>query len=187
MKCFSELAALAALALLITGCSAEASNADEVGAGSDTNRRVTIELKFSFDGRGVLLSEEQGVLPFGTPMAEFLAATEDEFGAPASIETNEECGAGPLEIAHYPNQKFTISFRDGAFVGWMNNEVSDDFLSMRRNWLVREPNFTMIEGSSLGEEFSYGPKGESIHGLFKDASRNPAVISTWSGTNCIFR
>lgn len=170
---------------LAAGCGVGATVGDDASA-SDNNS-VTIELKFSFDGKGVLLGDEQNLVAFGTPKADFLAQTKGEFGQPLSIEINEECGAGPLEIANYPKQKFTITFQDGEFVGWMNNEDSDDFLSMRRSWLVKEPNFTMVKESSLGEEFSYGPEGETIYGLFKDKSADPAVISTWSGVNCIFR
>ena len=55
-------------------------------------------------------------IPFGTPREATLAALGFR-GAPSDTGTLEECGAGPLDQASWPDG-LTLYFQEAKFLGW---------------------------------------------------------------------
>lgn len=55
-------------------------------------------------------------IPFGTPQADVLASLQRVRG-PAGRGVNEDCGAGPVDYANWPDG-LSVVFQRGKFVGW---------------------------------------------------------------------
>lgn len=131
-------------------------------------------------------------IAFGSPRADTLAALAF-LGAPG-IARLEECGAGPLDQAAWPNG-LRVYFQRGKFVGWA--------LDARGNDGTIKPAITTASGigpgstraeleaaysakvaqSTLGTEFSAG----DLAGLLDGPGPRARITNLWSGVSCNFR
>ncbi len=107
--------------------------------------------------------------------------------------SNEECGAGPMQFTDYPGG-LTVNFQDGTLVGWLRRAPQDGDspatgsvsvagdvqLGTSRADAEASGGLSMIEGSTLGEEFALGDR---IGGFFEANS----VSMLYAGTQCFFR
>jgi len=128
--------------------------------------------------------EEQLDVPFGSRMEAAEATLAGVLGDKLASATNAECPAGPVESSSY--EGLTLNFQDGGFVGWM---AEAPYLPREsRAQLLASDTVTLVEGSTLGEEFVIGnPDGLSISGLFDAVGDDAKVSRMWAGVNCIFR
>jgi len=123
---------------------------------------------------------------FAAGKNEVVGALTRVLGQPNDVASLPECGAGPMESARFEGG-LTVMFQDGNFVGWYQEQASDAVrlagngkIGTSRAELEVLPNFSMIEGSTLGEEFALG---DQIGGFLE----GDAVSGLYSGTQCFFR
>ena len=124
---------------------------------------------------------------FAAGQTEVEAALSRTLGKPGDTGAMPECGAGPMEFASYPGG-LTVNFQNGNLVGWSWTGgtaaivFSDAFgIGTAKSEVEAMPGFTMIEGSTLGEEFALGEEGP--FGFFEDDK----VSMLYAGTQCFFR
>ncbi len=127
-------------------------------------------------------------IPFGAPQSEVLASLEFVLGR-AGKGTNEDCGAGPVQFASWPDG-LSLVFQDGRFVGWG--------LGIRAAHAITTaagigPGSTRAElgaaysaavtQTSLGSEFSAG----DLHGVLDGPSAGAKITDMWAGVSCVAR
>lgn len=131
--------------------------------------------------------------PYGTEKSEVVAMLED-FG-PVHQNSNEECGAGPMDSASSAATGLTANFQDGKLVGWffdgdgkLARTAKDITVGSTRAALEQALSIEMQTESTLGIEFFSG-SGEAgfIGGFLTDESDKATIESLYSGTNCFFR
>ncbi|WP_123906327.1 aspartate-semialdehyde dehydrogenase [Sphingorhabdus sp. YGSMI21] len=130
---------------------------------------------------------------YGTDKSTVIAKLE-EYG-PVHQNSNEECGAGPMEFASSAATGLTTNFQDEKLVGWYfdgdaKSAMTDRNISVgsTRAELEAAMPIEMQPDSTLGIEFFSG-SGEDgfIGGFLSDNGATPTVDSLYSGTNCFFR
>lgn len=133
------------------------------------------------------------LLAFESDGEQAVAAVARLRGAPGQRGTNGECGAGPLDIASWPDG-FSLLLSDGRFVGWAANET--------RAGSAGRPATTMaglgvgstrtdldgaytarITESTLGTEFEAG----DLYGVLDGPGPDARVTALWAGVSCVFR
>lgn len=127
-------------------------------------------------------------LPFGRPKSGILASLERVRG-PANEGTNQDCGAGPVQVASWPDG-LSVIFQDGLFVGWGLEQRTNGGIATAagigpgstRAELDAAYNAT-VRKTSLGSEFSAG----SLHGVLDAASAGARITDMWAGVSCIAR
>lgn len=135
-------------------------------------------------GEGIAAGAE--AFYFSAGRSEVEAALTGALGEPVGRSENGECGAGPMQFTSYPGG-LTINFQNDFFVGWLVDETSTNIaadggvaVGTPKDEVASAPGFTMIEDSTLGEEFSLG---DAIGGFMGE----DAVSALYAGTNCFFR
>lgn len=123
---------------------------------------------------------------FAAGQREVETALEGMLGEAETSGTMEECGAGPMDFATYPGG-LTVNFQQGALVGWwvkggadIISFAGDAAIGTSREELEASGGFAMIEGSTLGEEFTIG---NGLAGFFEEGT----VSMMYAGTQCFFR
>ena len=123
---------------------------------------------------------------FSAGQREVEAAIARALGKASDSGENDECGAGPIAYSTFPGG-LTVNFQNDVLVGWFWNDeaenielVGDISLGAEREKIEAEEGFAMIEGSTLGEEFSLGDR---IGGFFEE----DRLAMLYSGTQCFFR
>ena len=140
------------------------------------------------------VSQGKGLrFPYGTGKTEVIAMLE-RFG-PVDQNTNEECGAGPMDSAFSPTTGLTVNFQGNELVGWFLNgdgklarTAQDITVGSTRAALEEAMPLEMQTDSTLGIEFFSGfEEAGFIGGLLTGKSDGATVDSLYSGTNCFFR
>jgi len=150
----------------------------------------------AIDGEGFrLFNPANGAarpIAFGAPRADTLAALSFR-GAPG-IARLEECGAGPLDQAAWPDG-LRVYFQRGKFVGWALDARGTDGTSKPAIATASGigPGSTRAElesayaakvvQSTLGTEFSAG----DLAGLLDGKAPSARITNLWAGTSCNFR
>lgn len=123
---------------------------------------------------------------FAAGQREVEAAVARALGKASDSGTNEECGAGPIAYSTFPGG-LTVNFQEGSLVGWnwgaeaQNIELAGEIsVGAPRSQIEAEDGFSMIKGSTLGDEFALGDR---IGGFFED----DRLSMLYSGTQCFFR
>ena len=198
---------LPAIALWLVGCepAAEAppeSPAAEEGAPQTPAERADAAMRYEAirgteqDVTVLGLDGEETTVRFGTPEDEVLAALAPTLGAPMERPAYEECGAGPLTGAQWPNG-FGLYFADGGLAGW---EASGDDERIQTGSGVQlgspldmaqmtDPGLERMEDSTLGHEFALTPAGDgsSVGGFLSGDGPDATVTGLHAGVNCFAR
>ena len=127
-------------------------------------------------------------IPFGRPESEVLASLEEVRG-PAKRGTNQDCSAGPVQVATW-SDGLSVIFQDDRFVGWgLGRRASGDVATAAgigpgsaRAELDAAYSATVSQ-TSLGSEFSAG----ALHGVLDGASAGARITDMWAGVNCVAR
>ncbi len=177
--------ALIALPLFLAACGDAPEGEGEAGAGQGTIEPVadaTLELQ----GTGIVIPAQAGfeelAVPFGSARAPTEATLANLVGS-AIDESDEpnECG---LTFTSF--EGLSLNFRDGQFVGY--TAEAPYVPETTRGEMLAGDNVTMVEDSTVGEEFVIGAEaGPEITGLFLGESDDAAVQMLWAGENCIAR
>jgi hypothetical protein len=146
----------------------------------------------ALDGEGLRLVDTSSggtrLLAFETPADQVLSALGRLGRAEPERSTNDECGAGRLDFAEWPDG-FRIVLQEDRFVGWFLGEATPGLATMSgvRVGSTRaelEAAYAAdIAETTLGTEFNAGGLGGLLSGPGKDAR----ITDLWAGTNCFFR
>jgi len=124
-------------------------------------------------------------LPFGTGFHDSLRTLTTIMGHDFSVYLPEECPAGPVVVASFPNQ-IDLIYQQDQLAGWMLRPGST--MATQSGIGLGTPlaglgSFATLEvmESTLGWEFQAG----QISGLLSE--REGIVEHLWSGTVCVFR
>jgi len=217
------LLVIGTLAVVLTGCARESAPADTTPAArpapvsatsahapmpatasttapATTNVPVdaagnAVQLALSGDGLD-LLSERGSVrhLLFDTPADMVIdAVTRTHGGIAPQHGRNEECGAGPLDIATWQDG-LTVMTQHGQFVGWSLSRGAADADGARPATMagiglgstrrVLEAAYTTeVHKTTLGQEFTAG----NLFGVLDGRAPSARITALWGGTSCNFR
>lgn len=154
-------------------------------------------VKLALSGEGLDLVSERGSvrhLVFGMPGDTVIDAVSRTYGGIAPQRgRNEECGAGPLDMATWQDG-LTVMTQHGRFVGWsvsLGTANADNHgpatmagigLGSTRREL--EAAYTAeIRKTTLGEEFAAG----DLFGVLDGSGPSARITALWGGTSCNFR
>ena len=150
------------------------------------------EPRLLLDGGGLVVENRSGSarkIAFGSPASAAVAAVAEIFGPPLSVETLEECGAGPLQVSRFA--ALTIAAQDGKFAGWSLDNRDKPPLpttalgigigSSRRELEEAQPVETFE--SSLGQEFN----ANGLAGLLDGKGETAKITHLWAGATCVMR
>ncbi|HVF37528.1 MAG TPA: hypothetical protein VNA29_06255 [Sphingomicrobium sp.] len=143
------------------------------------------------DGEGLRLidaaSGSARPIAFGTPQGAVMGML--AFRGPAETGRNEECGAGPIDSARWPDG-LSLNFQEGRFAGWWISEDTKGTIttpsgigtgSTRAD--LENAHSVEVAESTLGTEFH----GSGIGGLLEGAGRDSKITALWAGATCVFR
>lgn len=132
------------------------------------------------------------VLRFGEPAEAVIRTIAGIRGAAPERMRNDECGAGPLDMAAWPDG-LTVTSQDGRFIGWSLNARRPASVtravtaagigvgSTRAE--LQAAHATTVHESTLGEEFDAG----GLFGVLDGTSPGARIEVLWGGTSCNFR
>ncbi len=128
-------------------------------------------------------------IPFGRPQSEVLAMLERVRG-PAGKGTNEDCGAGPVQYANWPD-RLSLVFQRDRFVGWSLDGRAAGAISTAgsigpgstRESLDGTYGDIEVQKTSLGDEF----RGGGFFGLLDGPNATSRITNMWAGVNCVAR
>jgi hypothetical protein len=172
-----------AAALLVTACGGEPAAPEAAETAQSPAPDATLDLEAS----GIVVPAQGGAeqldVPFGSTRAAAEASIGSVAGAVQERGANAECGAGPLEFTTYDG--LVLLFAEGSFAGW--SATSPYVPQISRAEMLADPAVTLVEGSTLGEEFTIGGGQAVISGLFTSAEGGAEVETLWAGQACVFR
>jgi hypothetical protein len=127
-------------------------------------------------------------VPFGRQENEVLASLERVLG-PATQGINRDCGAGPVQVASWPNG-LSLVFQDDRFVGWGLARWPKGQIATAagiapgstRAELESAYDADVIQ-TSLGTEFSAG----GLHGVLDGTTAGARITDMWAGVSCVAR
>lgn len=147
------------------------------------------------DGEGLRLFDRASgrarPLPFGTPRADLERAL--AFRGPPGTGSQQECGAGPLAYAAWPDG-LKLYYVEGKFTGWaldgraagpdgpVIGTAAGVGPGATRKQLT-DVSVATFEQTSLGQEFRSG----AISGLLDNAGQDARITDLWAGVSCLFR
>lgn len=192
--------AAAAMAALLAGCTAAGDNGAAPAAAEGNAAApeaaapaAPAQPMLQIHGEGLRLADPAGGeganLTFGAAQAEVLARL--GFLDQPEVSTNDECGAGPMEIAQFRNG-LSLLFQERRFVGWSVDGRIENRLpttlgintggSTRAELEAAYPG-AAVEESTLGHEFS----ADGLGGLLGGTGPDARITAMWAGTTCMFR
>lgn len=128
-------------------------------------------------------------IPFGTLQADVLASLQRVRG-PAALGLNQDCGAGPVGYANWPDG-LSVVFQRDRFVGWGLDGRAAGALATAdgvgpgttRAELESAYASISVQRTSLGSEFTAG----HLHGVLDGAGPRARVTDMWAGVSCVAR
>ncbi len=166
-------------------------------AAAPSARPAPSPVKLALSGEGIDVVSASGSVRqilFDAPTAQAVDAvslTQD--GLAPQRARNEECGAGPIDLATWPNG-LTVMSQQGRFVGWsVSRAATDGGNGGLATMAGIGPGSTRgeLEGAyaaeiretTLGQEFSAG----DVFGLLDGTGPSALISALWAGTSCNFR
>lgn len=161
-----------------------------------TPAAVVPTVHLALSGEGLTFVADTGStrhVEFGVPAPLAIEAATRTLGAAPTSTRNEECGAGPLDMATWPNG-LTLAMQDARLVGWSlhpptrpGDSSSPTTLSgiglgsTRRE--LEAAYAAQVGETTLGTEFQAG----GLYGVLDGPSPDARIDALWAGTGCVFR
>ena len=154
---------------------------------------ATSDVVLAVEGEGLRLfnraSSAASAIAFGSPAANVLSVLERLRG-PASKGTNQDCGAGPVEYANWPDG-LSLVFQRNRFVGWSLNKRAAGVTGTSsgigpgstRAELDAAYGSVQVRASSIGQEFSTA----NFAGVIDGPNMRSKITDMWSGISCVAR
>ncbi len=180
--------ALIALPLMLVACGDASDEGDgqEAADPAMSEENPLADAAIDLQGTGIVIPAQSGFEELAVPFGSARAPTEATLGnvlgsAVDETDTPNECG---LTYTAYAG--VSLNFRDGQFVGyWAEPPYVPE---TTRAAMLADENISMVEGSTVGEEFVIGAaEGPDIAGLFDGEGDDAGVQALWAGENCIAR
>lgn len=143
------------------------------------------------DGEGLRLFDPNtgsaSPIPFGRPKADVLPLLERLRG-PAKVGINQDCGAGPVEFASWPDG-LGVVFQNDRFAGWALSAsttistASGIGPGATREQLDAAYADVRVIKTTLGDEFTTG----GFAGLLDGPNASSKITDLWAGANCVAR
>lgn len=177
--------ALLALPLMLAACGEAAEDAalsdEEIDAANPL-----ADASLDLQGTGIVIPAQAGFEELAVPFGSGRIPTEATLGNVLGDAVEEATGPNDCGLTWTSYEGVTLSFRDDSFVGYF---AEPPYVAIgTRAQLLAADNVAMVEGSTLGEEFTIGaPDTPTISGLFSGAGDDAMVIALWAGENCIAR
>jgi hypothetical protein len=131
-------------------------------------------------------------LRFGSDLPAVLTAIARVEGTASERATNGECGAGPLDIAMWPDGLSLLGQKD-RFVGWAVNRAHNaggpapatmSGIGIGSTRAQLESAYVIqVQQTTLGTEFSAG----ALQGVLASPRPDARITALWAGTSCVFR
>jgi hypothetical protein len=153
--------------------------------------------KLALSGEGLDFVAEHGSvrhLLFDTPATDAINAVSRAYrGVAPQRGRNEECGAGPLDMATWQDG-LTVMAQDGRFVGWSVGRGADAGgrggpatmagigVGSTRSEL-QAAYAAAIRETTLGQEFAAG----DVFGVLDGTGPSARITAMWAGASCNFR
>lgn len=180
-----HLATLPLLAPLLLAACSEA--ADEQGADAPAEAgNPYANAALDLQGTGIVVPAQEGFEELALPFGSGRIPTEATLGNVLGTALDESHDPNDCGLTWTRYEGVTLSFRDDVFVGYSAEPPYSEIGT--RAQLLADPNITMVEGSTLGEEFMIGQaEGPVISGTFDGTADDAGVTNLWAGENCIAR
>jgi hypothetical protein len=195
--------------MLVTGCSNDKASAPPVPEKAADSAPKTIpspprnappkaSAAISVNEDGLHIFAQPGgaarAIPFGSDAA-MVIATIEKLRGPAKRDDNDECGAGPVQFAHFGG--LSLLFQENKFGGWTLDQDEAGGIGMLNGIAIGSkraalnaafPSAEIDPESTIGTEFYTGGDSEKgISGLLDGTGPQAKITDLWSGLNCIFR
>lgn len=180
-----RLLAAMLLPVVLSACQPadEGDGTQAAGQASEAPAQTALDLQPT----GIVIPAQGGFEELTVPFGSNRAATETTLGAvlgePTQRSAMDECPVGPVMTTSY--EGMVLTFQDDAFVGYQAR--APYMPGTTRAEMVADPMVSLVDGSSLGEEFTIGEGETLISGLFDGAGDDARIETLWAGANCIFR
>ncbi|MBH5322358.1 hypothetical protein [Aurantiacibacter sediminis] len=176
--------ALLALPLMLTACGDAPGGDGEATApeGPEPLENATLDL----GAGGIVIPAQAGFeqleVPFGSNRAATEATLANVIGGETGQDTVPDCGPNITAVSY---EGLTTYFEDEAFVGYAAREPYVPALT--RSQMLQDPGVSLVEDSSLGEEFTIGEGEEVLSGMFDGEGDDAGVETLWAGNACVMR
>jgi len=194
----------AALAFTLAACSGEAAPddlTDQTGAesgqgvaagdagdtgGTQTTDAPGQEAALDLQATGIIVPAQGGQEQLEVPFGSNRAAAEATLASVLGAEKGRYDGSGDCWLESTQYEGMALQFQDDKLVGY---SAWEPYLpQLLRSEMLEDPAVSLIEDSTLGEEFIIGPsEGPVISGVFEHAGSDAQIDSLWAGENCVFR
>ncbi|WP_133303946.1 hypothetical protein [Aurantiacibacter aquimixticola] len=177
-------AAVATPLVLLAACAPEAEEAEapvEEAATAEPAENATLDLQAT----GIVVPPQSGFEQLAVPFGSQRVATEATLGNVLGEATGSTAGGDDCALATTQYDGLTAAFSDDQFVGYY--ATAPYVPDLDRAAMIADSGVEMVEGSTLGEEFTIGSEGALISGLFSGEGEDATVEALWAGENCIFR
>ena len=128
-------------------------------------------------------------IAFGASAEQAIAAAVATSGALRSRGTNEDCGAGPMEILTFPDG-LHLHVQSGRFVGWSVSAVGAETprtmsgIGLGSTRAELEAAYAAdVRRTTLGMEFAAG----GLQGVLASGAADARVTALWAGASCVAR
>lgn len=155
--------------------------------------RAKLAPRLAVDGEGLRLFDptttSASPVAFGRPQAAVIATIERFRGA-AEQGVNQDCGAGPVDYASWPDG-LSLVFQHDRFVGWgLDRRAAGTITTASsigpgstRAELESAYANVVVHRTSLGNEFTAG----GFSGVIDGSTATSPITDMWAGTNCAAR
>lgn len=144
------------------------------------------DASLDLQGTGIVIPEQDDFEELAAPFGSTRHGTEATLSNVVGDVVEESAGPNDCGLGWTSYQGLSLSFRDEVFVGYFAEPPYTDIGT--RGELLASGTATMVEGSTLGEEFTIGaPETPQIAGMFSGPEDDATVTALWAGENCIAR
>lgn len=189
----SELAPKAAPPMPMPSAANDATGTPTSPSGAQPDDAKADSFALAVDGEGLRLfnraTSAASPIPFGRAQQDVLTAMRRVRG-PADQGTNQDCGAGPVQYAIWPDG-LSLVFEDGEFAGWSLDQRARGGpgtaigIGPGSTRAELESAYADVKAmqTTLGTEFAAG----GFFGLLDGKEPNARVTYMWAGVSCVAR
>lgn len=179
--------ALLALPLMLVACGdAPGEGGQGIAPEPPTAEQALAEAALELQGTGIVIPAQAGFEELAVPFGSARAPTEATLGNVLGTAIDETAEPDDCGLTYTAYDGLTLYFRNDEFVGYRAEApyVPDT----TRAQMLADENISLVENSSLGEEFVIGAaEGPDIAGMFTGAGDDAEVEALWAGETCIAR
>lgn len=177
---------LIALPLMLAACGDAGEGGEALTDAEIDAANPLADASLDLQGTGIVIPAQAGFEELAVPFGSGRIPTEATLGNVLGDAVDESSEPNDCGLTWTTYEGVSLSFRDDIFVGYF---AEPPYVAIgTRADLLSGDNVAMVEGSTLGEEFTIGaPETPVIAGLFSGAEDDATVQALWAGENCLAR